>query len=75
MSLSDAVLNGITHDAQAIGLMEKFGTNPKSMFERIKTDLKDALKLRIELTKLSKEKVHFLTISIINLVNWTEQQG
>ena len=41
MSLSDAVMAGISHDAQAIGLMEKFGTNPRAMFDRIVKDLKD----------------------------------
>ena len=61
MSLSDAVLNGITHDAQAIGLMEKFGTNPKSMFERIKTDLKDANKNNANrIDKIVKRESSFL---------------
>lgn len=41
MSLSDAVMNAIQHDAQSIGLMEKFGTNPKSMFERVVDDIKN----------------------------------
>ena len=41
MSLSDAVMNAISHDAQSIGLMEKFGTNPKAMFDRVLDDLKD----------------------------------
>lgn len=50
MSLSDAVMNAIQHDAQSIGLMEKFGTNPKSMFERVIDDIKkmnkdDAVKI------------------------------
>lgn len=50
MSLSDAVMNAIQHDAQSIGLMEKFGTNPKSMFERVVDDIKkmnkdDAVKI------------------------------
>lgn len=40
MSLSDAVMNAIQHDAQSIGLMEKFGTNPKSMFDRVIDDIK-----------------------------------
>jgi len=40
MSLSDAVMNAIQHDAQSIGLMEKFGTNPKSMFDRVVDDIK-----------------------------------
>lgn len=42
-SLSESVINGVTHDAQAIGLMEVFGTNPEAMFNRIINDLqKDA---------------------------------
>ena len=44
MSLSDAVMNAISHDAQSIGLMEKFGTNPKAMFDRVLNDLKDVNK-------------------------------
>jgi hypothetical protein len=44
MSLSDAVMNAISHDAQSIGLMEKFGTNPKAMFDRVLKDLKDVNK-------------------------------
>jgi len=38
-SLSESVINGVTHDAQAIGLMEVFGTNPEAMFNRIINDL------------------------------------
>lgn len=42
-SLAESVINGVTHDAQAIGLMEVFGTNPEAMFNRIINDLqKDA---------------------------------
>lgn len=35
MTLSESVINGITHDAQTIALMETFGTNPKAMFDRL----------------------------------------
>jgi len=38
-SLAESVVNGVTHDAQAIGLMEVFGTNPEAMFDRIINDL------------------------------------
>jgi len=38
-SLAESVINGVTHDAQAIGLMEVFGTNPEAMFNRIINDL------------------------------------
>lgn len=38
-SLAESVVNGVTHDAQAIGLMEVFGTNPEAMFNRIINDL------------------------------------
>lgn len=44
MSLSEAVLNGFTHDAQAIALMETFGTNPEAMFNRVLNDIKTGLK-------------------------------
>ena len=40
-SFSEAVLNGIDHDAQAIGLMERFGTNPEAMFTRVLNDMKN----------------------------------
>lgn len=41
MNLSEAVLNGITHDAQTIALMETFGTNPKMMFDRLLQEAKE----------------------------------
>ena len=44
MSLVDAVMSGIDHDAQAIGLMEVFGTNPAAMFDRVMTDIKSGAK-------------------------------
>tara|TARA_R110002020_G_C16295397_1_gene772740 strand:+ start:570 stop:3209 length:2640 start_codon:yes stop_codon:yes gene_type:complete len=44
-SLSEAVINGITHDAQAIGLMEVFGTNPRAMFDKVISDLKTGNKM------------------------------
>jgi len=40
-SLAESVVNGITHDAQSIGLMEVFGTNPEAMFSRILNDLQN----------------------------------
>ncbi|QDP50998.1 MAG: putative peptidoglycan hydrolase [Prokaryotic dsDNA virus sp.] len=43
-SFAEAVINGISHDAQAIGLMERFGTNPESMFKRVVDDMKKAAK-------------------------------
>lgn len=39
MSLGEAVINGITHDAQTIGLMEVMGTNPEKMFDRLLEDI------------------------------------
>lgn len=44
MTFSEAVLNGITHDAQSIALMEAFGTNPQRMFDQIIQDIKDEQK-------------------------------
>ena len=52
MSLSEAVLSGIEHDAQAIGLMEVLGTNPKAMFDRVLSDVQ--LKLRSTPAALDK---------------------
>lgn len=43
-SFAEAVINGITHDAQAIGLMERFGTNPEAMFKRVVDDMEKAAK-------------------------------
>ena len=61
MSLADAVLNGITHDAQAIGLMERFGTNPRAMFDRIKQDLKDVNKNNANrIDKIVKRETSFI---------------
>ena len=40
MKLSEAVYQGISHDAQNIGLLETFGTNPKAMFDRIIKEVK-----------------------------------
>lgn len=39
MSLPEAVLAGISHDAQSIGLMETFGPNPRAMFDRVVKDI------------------------------------
>jgi len=39
MSLPEAVLAGISHDAQSIGLMETFGPNPRAMFDRVVSDM------------------------------------
>ena len=44
MSFSESVLNSITHDAQSIGLMEVFGTNPQRMFEVVIADLQQEAK-------------------------------
>lgn len=43
MKLSESVLNGLTHDAQSIALMEVFGTNPQAMFDRLMKESKDSL--------------------------------
>jgi len=40
MKLSETVYQGISHDAQAIGLLETFGTNPKAMFEKILSEVR-----------------------------------
>ncbi len=44
MSFSESVLNSITHDAQSIGLMEVFGTNPQRMFQIVLADLQQQAK-------------------------------
>ena len=44
MSLTEAVLAGISHDAQSIGLMETFGPNPRAMFDRVLQDMQGKAK-------------------------------
>ena len=56
-SFSEAVINGFTHDAQSIGLMERFGTNPKAMFDRVLTDIKKESKSDVStLDKINKRE-------------------
>tara|TARA_R110000772_G_scaffold239571_1_gene351630 strand:- start:63 stop:2669 length:2607 start_codon:yes stop_codon:yes gene_type:complete len=43
-SLLESIVSGIHHDSQSIALMEKFGTNPKAMFDRIVKDIEDIAK-------------------------------
>ena len=45
--LREAVYSGLGHDAQNIGLIETFGTNPKAMFERILKDAPMPLKAKL----------------------------
>lgn len=60
-SFSEAVINGFTHDAQSIGLMERFGTNPKAMFDRVLTDIKKASKSDVStLDKINKRETSFI---------------
>ena len=55
MSLVDAIMSGIDHDAQALGLMERLGTNPAAMFDRILGDLQDSN--RTDIINLNKINV------------------
>ena len=56
-SFSEAVINGFTHDAQSIGLMERFGTNPRAMFDRVLTDIKKESKSDVAtLDKINKRE-------------------
>jgi hypothetical protein len=45
-SFSEAILSQITNDAQSIGLMEEFGTNPRAMFDRVLNDIQNQNKDR-----------------------------
>ena len=56
MSLPEAVLNGISHDAQSIGLMETFGPNPRAMFDRVLKDMETKTKGSIALFDTIKRK-------------------
>jgi len=44
MTFSEAVINSITHDAQSIGLLETFGTNPQNMFKKVLSDMQSEAK-------------------------------
>ena len=58
MSLSEAVLNGITHDAQAIGMMETLGTNPEAMFNRVLSDIQTGAKdTPLKLDTINERKI------------------
>ncbi len=52
MSLVDSFMAGIENDANAIGLMEKFGTNPEAMFSRVLKDITSGA--RTDILKLDK---------------------
>lgn len=43
-NLRESVLSGLTHSADSIGLMRTMGTNPRAMFEAVKSDLQLELK-------------------------------
>ena len=55
-SFSEAVVNGIIHDGQAIGLMETFGTNPKAMFDRVLKDVQEINKTNLKAKETIKIK-------------------
>ena len=55
-SFSEAVVNGIIHDGQAIGLMETFGTNPKAMFDRVLKDIQEINKTNLKAKETIKIK-------------------
>ena len=54
--LREAVYSGLSHDAQNIGLIETFGTNPKAMFDRILKDAPMPLKAKPKLFERFSEK-------------------
>jgi hypothetical protein len=55
-SFSEAVVNGILHDGQAIGLMETFGTNPRAMFDRVMKDAQEINKTNLQAKETIKTK-------------------
>ena len=57
MSLSEAVINGITHDAQTLALMETFGTNPRAMFDRLVKEMTEENKGNLEILDKINERV------------------
>lgn len=56
-SLSEAVLNGITNDAQNIALLETFGTNPRAMLELVMERLDDKTKKAGGIDLINKKKI------------------
>jgi len=71
MTLAEGVISGFTHDAQSIALLERFGTNPKSMFDKIIKDLKDTKDINI-LRKLNERS---LRNQFAELDGTTRQKG
>jgi hypothetical protein len=57
MRLSEAVLNGITHDAQSIALMETFGTNPRAMFDRLMKEIREEAPDVASLDRINKRRL------------------
>ena len=71
MTLSEGVLSGFTHDAQSIALLETFGTNPRSMFDKIIKDIKGTKDVGI-LRKLNERS---LNNQFAELDGTTRQKG
>jgi len=55
-NLVQSILDGFAHDAQALSLMETFGTNPAAMLDRVLDDLRARQGQDLNMTKV-KEKV------------------
>lgn len=55
-TLAQAVLAGITHDAQSIALLETFGTNPKMMFEKVLSTVRGKAKEDLSVLERFSEK-------------------
>lgn len=53
-NLREAVVKGLSHSAEATGLMRQLGTNPKAMFDTIRADLNDSLKTSGDVGQVSK---------------------
>ncbi len=73
MSFSESVLNSITHDAQSIGLMEVFGTNPQRMFQIVLADLQQQAKP--DAKAFSKISVRRLKTQFAELDGTTRARG
>lgn len=73
MGLSEALHAGVLNDARSIALMEKFGTNPKMMIDRIIRDARARNKVNEEFTANFNENM--IKISLAEVDGTTIAKG
>ena len=73
MSLAEALHAGVMSDSRSIALMERFGTNPKMMIERIIRDARARNKVKPEFTENFNERM--IQISLAEVDGTTVAKG